>query len=81
MCASVIQATTLVKENPADQSPIRLADLFCQRARVRIDDLFDDLFSDVDGDAYKVAQEVLNGDFKWLEQGVFPPPAPGGIER
>jgi len=81
MCASVIQATTLVKENPSDQSPIRLADLFCQRARVRIDDLFDDLFSDVDGDAYKVAQEVLNGDFKWLEQGVFPPPAPGGIER
>jgi alkylation response protein AidB-like acyl-CoA dehydrogenase len=81
MCASVVQATTLVKENPSDQSPVRLADLFCQRARVRIDDLFDDLFSDVDGDAYKVAQEVLNGDFKWLEQGVFPPPAPTGMER
>jgi alkylation response protein AidB-like acyl-CoA dehydrogenase len=81
MCASVVQATTLVKENPSDQSPVRLADLFCQRARVRIDDLFDDLFSDVDSDAYKVAQEVLNGDFKWLEQGVFPPPAPTGMER
>jgi len=81
MCASVVQATSQVKENPSDQSPIRLADLFCQRARQRVDDLFDDLFSDVDGDAYKVAQEVLNGDFTWLEQGVFPPPAPAGIER
>jgi len=81
MCASVVQATARVKENPSDQSPIRLADLFCQRARQRIDDLFDDLFSDVDGDAYSVAQEVLDGQFKWLEEGIFPPPAPEGIER
>jgi len=81
MCASVVQATARVKENPSDQSPVRLADLFCQRARKRIDDLFDDLFSDVDGDAYRVAQEVLDGQFTWLEQGIFPPPAPEGIER
>jgi alkylation response protein AidB-like acyl-CoA dehydrogenase len=81
MCAAVVQATSKVKANPADQSPIRLADLFCQRARQRVDDLFDDLFSDVDGDAYKVAQEVLDGRFTWLEEGIFPPPAPQGIER
>jgi hypothetical protein len=81
MCASVVQATELVKQNPSDQTPVRLADLFCQRARQRIDDLFDDLFSDVDADAYKVAQEVLDGDFTWLEKGIFPPPAPEGIER
>ncbi len=81
MCASVVRATELVKQNPSDQTPVRLADLFCQRARQRIDDLFDDLFSDVDADAYKVAQEVLDGDFTWLEKGIFPPPAPEGIER
>jgi len=81
MCASVVQATAMVKENPSDQSPIRLADLFCQRARLHVDDLFDDLFSDVDGDAYRVAQEVLDGQFTWLEQGIFPPPAPEGIDR
>jgi len=81
MCATVVQATALVKENPSDQSPVRLADLFCKRARQRVEDLFDDLFDDVDGDAYRVAQQVLEGDFKWLETGLFPPPAPEGIER
>lgn len=81
MCASVVRATEQVKENPSDQSPVRLADLFCQRARQRVDDLFDDLFNDVDGDAYKVAQQVLEGEFTWLETGIFPPPAPDGFER
>lgn len=81
MCATVVQASAKVRANPSDQSPVRLADLFCQRARQRVDDLFDDLFNDVDGDAYKVAQEVLDGDFTWLETGIFPPPAPAGIER
>ena len=81
MCASVVKANAMVEEKPADQSPIRLADLFCQRARQRVEDLFDDVFSDVDSDAYKVAQEVLDGDFTWLEEGILAPPAPEGIER
>ncbi|MDH3205462.1 MAG: acyl-CoA dehydrogenase family protein [Gemmatimonadota bacterium] len=81
MCASVVQATAKVQANPSDQSPIRLADLFCQRARQRIDDLFDDLFNDTDGDAYRLAQGVLKGEYTWLEKGIFPPPAPEGIER
>jgi alkylation response protein AidB-like acyl-CoA dehydrogenase len=81
MCATVVQATAKVKENPADTSPIRLADLFCQQARQRIDNLFDSLFNDSDGDAYKLAQDVLKGEYTWLEEGVFPPPAPEGIER
>jgi alkylation response protein AidB-like acyl-CoA dehydrogenase len=81
MSASVVRATTLVKENPSDQSPVRLADLFCRRARQRIEDLFDDLFNDTDGEAYRLAQGVLDGDYTWLEKGIFPPPAPEGIER
>jgi hypothetical protein len=81
MCASVVVATSMVREDPSDQSPVRLADLFCQRARQKVDDLFDDVFNDVDGHAYKVAQEVLDGDFTWLEEGILAPPAPAGIER
>jgi alkylation response protein AidB-like acyl-CoA dehydrogenase len=81
MSASVVRATTLVKENPSDQSPVRLADLFCRRARQRIEDLFDDLFNDTDGEAYRLAQGVLDGDYTWLEKDIFPPPAPEGIER
>jgi hypothetical protein len=81
ICATVVAATAKVRENPSDQSAVRLADLFCKRARQRVDDLFDDLFNDVDKEAYEVAQSVLAGDFTWLETGIFPPPAPEGIER
>jgi hypothetical protein len=71
----------MVKERPGDESPTRLADLFCRQARKRVDALFDGLFDSTDRPAYRVAQQVLAGEFKWLEQGIFPPPAPEGVER
>jgi hypothetical protein len=81
MCASCVKATAMVKERPGDDSPVRLADLFCRQARKRVDDLFDGLFDSTDRPAYRVAQEVLEGQYKWLEQGIFAPPAPEGIDR
>jgi hypothetical protein len=81
MCASCVKATAMVKERPGDDSPVRLADLFCRQARKRVDDLFDGLFDSTDRPAYRVAQEVLEGQYKWLEQGIFAPPAPEGVDR
>jgi hypothetical protein len=76
-----VKATALVQKRPGDDSPVRLADLFCRQARKRVDDLFDGLFDSTDRPAYRVAQEVLEGQYKWLEQGIFAPPAPEGVDR
>jgi alkylation response protein AidB-like acyl-CoA dehydrogenase len=81
MCATCVQATARVKANPADTSPVQLADLFCRQSRKRVNDLFKRLFDDTDRDAYRLAQGVLDGQYKWLEQGILPPPAPEGVER
>jgi hypothetical protein len=81
MCASCVKASALVEERPNDDSPIHVADLFCRQARKRVEALFDGLFSDADRPAYRVAQQVLEGEYRWLEQGIFAPPAPEGIER
>ena len=45
------------------------------------DRLFDGLFDTTDRPAYRLAQEVLDGRYSWLEQGIFAPPAPDGVER
>ncbi len=81
MCASCVKATAMVKERPGDPSPVDLADLFCRQSRQRVDDLFDGLFDANDRPAYDVAQDVLEGAYRWLEQGILPPPAPEGFER
>jgi hypothetical protein len=81
MCATVAYASQKLRENPSDRSPEKLADLVCRRARQRIEELFDRVFSSVDQPAYKLAQEVLAGEYRWLETGILPPPAPEGVER
>jgi alkylation response protein AidB-like acyl-CoA dehydrogenase len=81
MCATVAFASKKLRENPADRSPEKLAGLVCRRARRKIEGLFDQMFSSVDQPAYALAQEVLAGEYRWLEQGILPPPAPEGIER
>jgi alkylation response protein AidB-like acyl-CoA dehydrogenase len=81
MCATCVKATAMAKERPGDDSPVKLADLFCRQAEKRVEDLFGGLFDSTDRPAYRVAQEVLEGEYKWLEQGIFAPPAPEGIER
>jgi alkylation response protein AidB-like acyl-CoA dehydrogenase len=81
MCATCVAANAKVAANPADRGPMRLADLFCRQARKRVSELFRRLFDDTDREAYRLAQGVLAGEYRWLEQGILPPPAPDGVER
>jgi alkylation response protein AidB-like acyl-CoA dehydrogenase len=76
MSAACAYANRLVKERPQDRSPIRLADLFCRHARARIDLLFEQVFDENDKPTYDLAQDVVKGDFAWLEQGIIEPPSP-----
>jgi hypothetical protein len=49
---------------------IAVASLFCRRARLRIEQLFEEIAHNADRPGYKLAQQVLNGDCLWLEEGV-----------
>ena len=81
MSASCIQAKGKLGIAPEDETPVRLADLFCSQSRQRVDSLFGGLFDPTDADAYRLAQGVLAGDYRWLEQGILEPTAPDGINR
>jgi hypothetical protein len=65
-----VHAQQLIRENPNDASPARLADLFCRHAKRRVARSFDDVFDNDDGLTYRVAQETLAGEFAWLEKGL-----------
>jgi hypothetical protein len=76
--AAVVYADTLRRERPerADEAT-KLADLFCRQARRRADSLFAELFDNDDDTAYAIAQEVLDGRFTWLEDGIVDPSGEG----
>ncbi len=54
-----------------DTSPIDLADLFCEQAKLRIDDRFRRLGRNADRKDNAAAKRVLKGDFQWLETGII----------
>ena len=60
---------------------IDLADLFCRESKLRIGAHFDNLFGVNDAAIYRVSQQVLRGEFEWLERGIIeaPEPAPSGM--
>ena len=74
--ATCAYATKLAGQNGADSGPIKMADLFCKYARARIDTTFEEVFDNHDGETYKLAQEVLEGEHAWLEKDVAEPPRP-----
>jgi hypothetical protein len=54
-----------------DKNAVVLADLFCRESKLRIADLFRDLYGKNDGMLYKTAQRVMAGEFAWLESGII----------
>ena len=71
MAATCSRAMALAKRDPAaGASAVALADLFCHQARGRIKAKFQGLWRNEDAHTYRVAQEVLEGDHKWLERGM-----------
>ncbi len=58
-------------ENPHNKSVIKLANHFCALARRRIDDNFAALKDNDDRTANEVAAQALDGDYKWLEEGIL----------
>lgn len=70
MSATVSYAATLYKKNPKDYSPVLLADAFCQLAKRRVDNYFKAITDNDDKTIDKLAEKVINREFRWLEDGI-----------
>lgn len=71
MSSALSRAAYLYQQNPSDAGPLELADLFCLQARARVKKQFHGLFVNRDKFVYQVAQNALDGKYKWLESDIF----------
>jgi Acyl-CoA dehydrogenase, C-terminal domain/ACAD9/ACADV, C-terminal domain len=72
MAAACSRAAMITKQDPKrGAAAYELADVFCQQARLRVETLFDGLWSNTDADDRVVARKLLDGDYTWVEAGVL----------
>jgi hypothetical protein len=76
MGATLSYADHLVGQNPADQSPQELADLFCREARRRIEGNFKAVKGNFNRSYNKVADLLMDGKLDWLAAGAINPIPP-----
>jgi alkylation response protein AidB-like acyl-CoA dehydrogenase len=72
MAAACSRAEMIRQEDPAQgETAYELADVFCRQARLRVDGLFERLWSNTDDLDRDLSRRVLAGDVTWLEDGVI----------
>jgi len=72
MAACCSRAEMILRTNPAEGAgAFELADAFCEQARVRVDEYFDQLWRNTDDGDHHLSRKVLAGDYVWLEEGVL----------
>ncbi len=71
MAATCSRAAYLLGENPSDNGPEELADLFCKEAALRIRREFDAQKRNDDKMIYKLGRNYLEGKYNWLEDGIL----------
>src|SRR6266508_6091911 len=77
MAATCARAEWLRKSDPAaGRRAVDLADLFCRQARGRVAAKFHELSHNADTRAYRLAQDVLQSEHRWLERGMVELPDP-----
>ena len=71
MAATCARAHAVARrDSAAGPHAVQVADLFCWQARGRIKSKFHGLWRNEDQHTYRVAQEVLRGEHRWLEEGI-----------
>ena len=73
MTAACVRA----QRDRADVTAVELADAFCRQARVRSEQLFDQLWHNCDDSDQTLARGVLEGRYTWLEEGILDPSIEG----
>jgi alkylation response protein AidB-like acyl-CoA dehydrogenase len=71
MSAACVRAEGMRQQGTDGEKAVRMADVFCRRARRRIAHLFAEVSRNADNSTYRLAQEVLRGEHAWLEQGAM----------
>ena len=70
MAASCAKAQMMLRQDPTDQGPRELADVFCRQARRRVLERFRGIWFNDDAATYRTARRVLDNRYGWLESGV-----------
>ena len=74
IASAATYAQTIRDEVPAQGDEAReLADLFCKQAERRVGTLFAALWGNEDSDNYALAQQVLEGRYAFIEEGIADP--------
>ncbi|MEV2274431.1 acyl-CoA dehydrogenase family protein [Nocardiopsis sp. NPDC049922] len=60
-------------------TPFELADVFCRQARLRVEALLTDLWSNTDDVDGKLSRRLMDDAYTWLEDGVLDPSVPGPL--
>ncbi|MDT0171297.1 acyl-CoA dehydrogenase family protein [Pseudarthrobacter sp. BRE9] len=72
MTACCSRAEMLLKTAPEKAAgAYELADAYCEQAKVRVDEYFDQLWRNTDDADRALTRKVLAGDYIWLEAGVL----------
>ncbi len=71
IAANCARAALLYSKNPADHGPIELANQLSREAERRINRQFHGIFKNDDKVTYKIAVNVLDGKYAWLEEGII----------
>jgi alkylation response protein AidB-like acyl-CoA dehydrogenase len=78
MASAVTYADTIGRERPERRAEAQeLAELFCTQAKHRVETLFHELWDNVDDANRAAAALVLDGRYRWLEEGVADPSGEG----
>jgi alkylation response protein AidB-like acyl-CoA dehydrogenase len=71
MSAACVRAEGQRVADSEGQQAYELADAFCQQATLRVEALFDALWSNTDSTDAALARGVLGGRYTWLEEGIL----------
>ncbi|SDJ69751.1 acyl-CoA dehydrogenase family protein [Streptomyces indicus] len=70
MSAACVRAELLRTTEEYGREAYQLADVFCRQSRIRVDELFNRLWTNTDDLDRKVVKGVLSGTYTWLESGI-----------
>jgi Acyl-CoA dehydrogenase, C-terminal domain len=72
-----MDAATAARTTGPGAVAFELADLFCAQSRLRVEELFGQLWTNTDAPDSALARQVLAGRYEWLEDGIIDPSIPG----